>query len=749
MLCDPCYERQRRPGPKPVNTTNLSSSCYSDASLQMLFHLDDIRQLVLAGNFPGKPLEESGRNEREWRSKAAQSHVHQSDAEISKSNADHMAASKRLASSMKYLFKLLDDSSTGNIDKIRMRSHFNLLRAYNPKWAPNVPDDAAELISDLLDCLILVTDTSDPSGRKATEKLDELAGTRPGNPISLQDDTIQRFSAYNSEGRTSQLFGLIVSQEVVECACTDRECGAIGRGISHHKALQLLVPRRTDGGEGAHVLLQDLLRDWAVDKVDMNCPFAGDAHPGKDTVRCHCLTMTPKILLMHIGKSTSASLRGHEPDLKVQSNMSVWLQSVNTASGVPDVNVASTTDRVDVPEFLDIAEFADNVELPSERASGIRRTTTNPTIYRLAAVTMFIDASRHYVPYVRRNGSWYKIDDVHGVEGVVARHPQAAMNDSNTIPYFLAYMRESKRTTLPVDSSGEKTTGFLLHKGNPDPGPAVAFYAEEATQVFKCTTCSRSFATSEALDAHAATHQAAQHICTTCSRSFATSEELATHVKDHQAPQHACDQCSDTFGTGAELEAPQARDHQAPQYACDKCSDTFGTGAELEAHKASDHRDPSRLTTLEVDFRRRLTEVEQRVKDADQRTKDADQRANELETKMLKQSQGQDELLRRVEASERRSKELETTLSAQRKASKEAEYESLKRREQLAAEEVESLRRRARDAADDAQAMQRRAREFAEETESLNRRAKIAEEEQQSLKRRMEMMEAEMEGCDL
>lgn len=307
VLCSDC-RRGRSDSGKPINTTNLQSTCYVDSSLQMLYHLGNVRDDVIASGFPCNDLEDSGRNAVEWLPKTIGTLVGMSEQEISKASAIHMQRSKRLASQMTFLFKLLANPRTGHVNRAQMASFFSALEAYNPKWKRNEPDDAAELLSDLLDCLALVSDTSTPNPptRRVIQALDAERDANPGRQAPLQDESVARFLAYCNDGHLSRLSALTAIQEVVEWKCTDRECDAIGRNFFHHKALQLLLPRREGASSGVHFTLRELLQAWAVEKIDIQCPFAGDAHPGEGNTRYHCLTRTPKILLMHLGKPRSS-----------------------------------------------------------------------------------------------------------------------------------------------------------------------------------------------------------------------------------------------------------------------------------------------------------------------------------------------------------------------------------------------------------------------------------------------------------
>lgn len=58
---------------------------------------------------------------------------------------------------------------------------------------------------------------------------------------------------------------------------------------------------------------------------------------------------------------------------------------------------------VDIPEYLDIAKYADNVHLPSERKATHHMNVK--IIYRLQAVGMFVPPI-HYVASVRSEGYW-------------------------------------------------------------------------------------------------------------------------------------------------------------------------------------------------------------------------------------------------------------------------------------------------------------------------------------------------------
>jgi len=200
------------------NMPNRGSTCFVSSSLQILHGLEKFRDMVLDlsdSTLICKPLEKSGRLATDWLTSAYDT-AGSTPVRQSELSARHMANAKELAKKVQGILRQLGDNQPGDPSAKDVDQLWAALHAYDRKEYENrTENDAVTLFLELINCLILVTDDSLPSGRgqlgKVTSAQEEWRDH--GEPKqSLADFCRERWSAFSDEGRVSAIFGLFASQ---------------------------------------------------------------------------------------------------------------------------------------------------------------------------------------------------------------------------------------------------------------------------------------------------------------------------------------------------------------------------------------------------------------------------------------------------------------------------------------------------------------------------------------------------------
>lgn len=557
----------------PKNLPNIGSTCYVSSSVQILRSLKEVRDIVAdRDNIVCKPLQQSGRLAQEWLTSVYDVVASTPAMQKEEMSAQHMANAKGLADGMRTIFRRIEGQG-GDVSWAEMQQFFDTVKAYDPKeWQEGTMNDAASLFVDLLNCLTLVTDESTPSGRGRLLAINAKnqhnnENDEPQEPLST--DCPQRYYAYCNEGRVSAITGLFTMQVVSEWQCADPTCNRVGRGNGHEMVLQLGFPEGTKNDQS--FTLHELLQQWAVESVPegINCVFVGDIHRPLSTTRIKRITYAPPILMISFSRHDRLRLN-----------------------------------HVDIPEFLDITPYADGVTLPSERlAMEVDPETKhalfgNDWVYRLFAVNVFVPPD-HFIAYVAHGQQWIVLDDKQGRAGVKPSHPQAAINDGY-VPYYVVYVREKGRRSLPVDEVGIATEGFVLTRHGHVPGPGIRTYGVAEPEKFTCPAaesagCTETFSTQQEAELHANVHNAgddttmvddSEIVCATCGLQCSSEANLRDHEHTHQQ-QFICDACSQAFDSRADLESHQQTVH--PEIRCTSCSACFASQQELADHQRTQH----------------------------------------------------------------------------------------------------------------------------------------------------------------
>lgn len=626
----------------PKNMPNvMSSTCYISGSTQILFHLDPVRSIVLDLTRPCKPTDQSGRNPTRWLTSgyAPEVGVKLDSAAKAKADRENMANHEQnaaaLAQKLKTFFNRLGQTGANStpISKPEVKAFAEAITKFDSEFEL-VSNDASALLGALVDCLVLVTDDSTTDGRdrvdSVSQSINELA--------PLREYCTAFFQAWLDEGRLSEVTKIFGSQAVVERDCST--CGGVVRLVEHQLMLQLTMPPESAQDT---FNLTDILAEWSTQFQDapLSCPNGFADHP-PSWMRYRRLTVTPPVLVLTFHRK--------------------------------DFGDTMRLEHIEIPEFLDVSRIGDNVKLPSERND--HRSFGNKNIYRLAAVDMYYDGPRHYIPFLALGHRWVCLDDLQSPRGVQAKHPQAAITKDGGIPFYVVYMREEGRAELPVDESGRKTNGFLLTKTGSDPGPQIMAYDGQTAQQSRCPGCEghqcgalfssqadadahvkniierrgRASATCERCNqtfpSHDALHQhqcpQAQIICADCEQTFASQQLLEDHMCAMEtAEKHRCSTCNETFATAEALAGHHTAAHRQ---LCSLCNERFDTAEGLASHYAAAHGGPG---GEEAALQRKLEAVSEKAEAAAVRRTEEIWKAHE--ERMRQSEAAHEERLRAIE----------------------------------------------------------------------------------------------------
>ncbi|KAK4893222.1 hypothetical protein LTR27_008343 [Elasticomyces elasticus] len=655
MTCLQCRQGISGPGLQqqlPKNLPHLPNSCYTAAGVQVLHSTPVLREIVL--QFPKgqicKPLADSGsQGVLPAQYPAILKTDPQKKEKIAEQYSAHMNLARTLADRLMGIFYAMTDHNTaGNVvATFNFQSFMDAGSAYNSdEWGERM-NDASALIDALLDCLIMVTDNSDPTGRHGISTINERQNidSDDGQPqVPLFDDCDARFKAYRGEGHVTPIYDLFALQYAQESICPDLQCSRVRRGYEHVRQLQLSFPEvqyamLAEGQQGPRIspasyTLQDMLINWATESPvgGLQCMFDPNHTPLSPRWHKRLTRLPPELQVVLSRQSPLTSEQ--QKILKVPADH--YMRKEDVA----------------IPEFLDMAFFSEDVTLPSENLTeyvtdaaakkklagvvrGRRRRAIfgNDTVYRLSAIGMFIGGN-HYKAYYVLDNMWIVADDLGGVR---PEHPQAAVSNGN-LPYFLQYRRLEGWSQLPRDATGKSSHGFIITRDNRDPGPALPIYDKPPARMFGCplqnvSSCGLEFVSRAAAESHAATHEALgtstshsqtndedtgsppeNFACKQCMAAFDRFGELEDHIRDqhyhnvcepcgipHTSPnelrQHRLDihqylECEDCEG-GEIFPSPSDLakhvDEYHPTYKCNHCDNAFGDPEDLREHEAEFH----------------------------------------------------------------------------------------------------------------------------------------------------------------
>lgn len=260
------------------------------------------------------------------------------------------------------------------------------------EYGPMEALDATEVFEQVLDMLVR-TSSATPAGEESTRPLGQLAAELERTQRPLRDDAECSWSDFKHNGHETLLVEYLYHQIVRERVCTS--CGFIKR-VFHELATVVIQP--PDGllsPPEKRYDLRDLLREYvlgtateeAVDKAS-HCPFS----------TCNSALGPRRNRIVKARQVLSFTFRRVHWDNNGQEQR--WLN------------------HVEVPERLNLAEYVDDVSLPSERkptAPGrtpMRWITHELTEYTLQATIHYRATEAHYVAYVRHGDRWIRFDDL-------------------------------------------------------------------------------------------------------------------------------------------------------------------------------------------------------------------------------------------------------------------------------------------------------------------------------------------------
>jgi uncharacterized C2H2 Zn-finger protein len=108
---------------------------------------------------------------------------------------------------------------------------------------------------------------------------------------------------------------------------------------------------------------------------------------------------------------------------------------------------------------------------------------------------------------------------------------------------------------------------------------------------FECSRCARSFASSGALNQHAAASHPQSFSCPSCEREFRSDHALHQHSRDSHPPAFSCARCAREFNTESARDQHQRDAHRAVRYECPQasCGRLFNSEQARDQHERDAH----------------------------------------------------------------------------------------------------------------------------------------------------------------
>ncbi|KAK3625669.1 hypothetical protein LTR56_020281 [Elasticomyces elasticus] len=621
-ICGDC-KLSPPPSSLPKNLPHIINSCYLAVAVQALRSIDEVRETVSI--FPvgqiGKHISFSGRDTEAFDSPGKYGviakHIEGPErlAEIARRSTEHMKDARALANELRVVFRGLDPEDNVGVTTQDFKRFFDAGRRYNTEEFNHDMNDASAVFSELLNCLILVTDNSDISGRHGRETLNAMSAiaVADGEPLEqLKTDCERRLTVYRAEGRATHLSDLFAIQTIKESVCPDKACLRIARGDEYEMELRLAFPEvqynvvnkvkhRTTPMQ---FTLTEILENWQTETISpperlepgevvgVACRYESEKfgldHRPRATIKIKRITRLPPVLMLTLSRQYDEFHRSEDVAIPEFLDMAPYAEDVVLPS-------EDLTLHIDDPTTLD--------QLPASRRRRRRALFSDESIYRLSAVGMHIGGN-HYAAYLVHDGQQWIVADDLGV--VKPRHPQAAINDKHR-PSFLIYKQQKGWTQLPLDAQGQPTQGFVLNQRAKDLGPSVTPYAQPPPRQFACpytktAACTEVFDTrakaeQHASDAHTTTTPPPDdndfdmggtnddHTCSTCHKTFGSTADLEGHVRaDHE---HTCTVvgCKEVFTTVQERTMHETDKHVT----CQQCFTTFISQEAVDAHVEKEH----------------------------------------------------------------------------------------------------------------------------------------------------------------
>ncbi|KAK4902766.1 PR domain zinc finger protein 5 [Elasticomyces elasticus] len=485
---------------------------------------------------------------------------------------DHLGHAKALSNCVRDMFEAIMHGETATVPHGIWQRFWTAGQAYNSAEFNSDMNDCPAVFSEILKCLVLVTDNS----KRRTENQRTLADIEWEAALAIE----------------AEIYDIFAMQCVFESICPDVEtegqpCTRVLRGVEESPLLQLALPAPrfevlADGKAGNRVWsysMADLLDYWAAEPLSdgVACGFNAH-HKPRALIRYKRFTLLPAEFQIVFSR------------------------------GVTTEYSPARMEDIAIPEFLDLAPYADDVALPSEdvalyvrdpvalgslRAARLQRRHAivgNDAVYRLCGIGMFIGGN-HYAAYYEHAGQWVMADDIAGVR---FQHPQVGVNMGH-VPYFLQYRRQKGWSQCPLDSNGHSTQGFIITRGSANPGPKFQEYDFPPARTYPCPRaemegCIQVFQSREAAEQHMVVHKlptsGSSIVCKLCNKDFTTEDALADHV---QTKHFHCEECKVHFAREDMLDRHLVEQHNF--VACEKCAIArpFRTVAELELHENDEH----------------------------------------------------------------------------------------------------------------------------------------------------------------
>lgn len=341
---------------------------------------------------------------------------------------------RNLVAALRTIFKKLDrggrklpaDDTSDLLDKIKSLRNDYGTRAH----------DANELFEQLLDMLI-ETSSATSAGGESARPLEQLTAQLEETQNPLKDDAEKIWAGFTRNGRETLLAETLYHQIARERVCPS--CGFIDRLFQQLATVTIESPDGLKAPGGKRYDLEELFRDYvldtaaeaAADRVS-RCPVTTcKSALGPQTRR---IVKAPQVLSFKFRRVLQDS-RGQEQK---------WLN------------------HVEVPEHLNLAEYVDDISLPSERKKSVpgstpmRWITGQITDYTLQATIHYRPTGAHYVAYVRHDDKWIRFDDIKESPDECSPWDGIRQTPDETV-YVAVYLRSQPPPPLQAPAqTGEK-----------------------------------------------------------------------------------------------------------------------------------------------------------------------------------------------------------------------------------------------------------------------------------------------------
>nr|OQO22621.1 hypothetical protein B0A51_10607 [Rachicladosporium sp. CCFEE 5018] len=414
------------------NMKNMGQTCYLSSAVQTLYFNPDLRAFL---NDPTQLVAKAENGRPDGRLLDVVVNDMQKSA-ISRLRKKRMEQLSEVFTSVQRLFATLD-AGGAQLPSTDTANILGVFTEIDNRWQ-NVSDESAGLMTDIIDWIVTVSDSSEPEGRGKTKKYndEQIANNKAGRelfPVEI-DRTIYR-GTFRDEGATSQIVDYLYPQVVQEIPCGSPECKVTARSYENSPVIYLEFPVSAKPDDV--LALDDLLRVWHHDGSleGRKCEHVPTHPSGKNLYRC--IVKPTKWICF-------ALRRGHRLQL-------------------------TQPQLVNAPEELDLAPYMDLRHLPTTRPGPPQLSDKdNSTVYDLASATNWIRQGPHYIAYNRIWDStttrWIMFNDL--LKTPLAVSPSEGAAKGELLSYAVYRRREigapapaaAASTTNPSGSGGPPLT---------------------------------------------------------------------------------------------------------------------------------------------------------------------------------------------------------------------------------------------------------------------------------------------------